>query len=67
MQLHYYVEEKLREFDKETRSRKDLPPPERPAPLLAPLARGAGRMFSRLGCALETWAEPSIRRASYRS
>jgi hypothetical protein len=66
-----YVQEKLRELETEralVRSRMPRPPrvPRRPGPrtpLLAPLARRAGRALRRLGAGLEAWGAASSRSA----
>ena len=54
----YYVREKLRELEQQHLTHLSLQAAATPhrAPIISPVARGAGRLLRRLGEGLESWA-----------
>jgi hypothetical protein len=59
MMYEIYTWEKLRELERERRTRFPGRIPARSAPRLAPIVRFTGRLLRRAGAGLEGWAEPA--------
>ncbi|MBI2912594.1 MAG: hypothetical protein HYY03_01590 [Chloroflexi bacterium] len=59
MWTHLYVNEKLRELEREVARRTFRPQPPRRKPVVGPAVRAAGGALRRLGEGLESWAAPT--------